>query len=171
MPPRRSCFNLFLRGLPPHPEVSMPPRRSCFPRRSGWPPRGSPAFQCHHGVPASWGRRPAPRRRAHGFNATTAFLLRRGRSMFLCRSIGFQCHHGVPASRGRSPRPAPRPHVSMPPRRSCFAAVDLPQPGDHGFQCHHGVPASRRGLRHPAGPDQFQCHHGVPASSRGRTSP
>ena len=53
--------------------VSMPPRRSCF-RMPPFPLFSQNAFQCHHGVPASRGRRgllPCCR----SFNATTAFLL------------------------------------------------------------------------------------------------
>ena len=143
MPPRRSCFAVVLgraildrlsfqchHGVPASP-----------------PPRGPPGrpgeFQCHHGVPAS----PAhiavnlavvevsmpPRRSCFramaaipavshmGFNATTAFLLRRRPTMSERCKIWFQCHHGVPASVE---------HV-------------LVEHIEIRFQCHHGVPASK----------------------------
>ena len=77
----------------------MPPRRSCFCRRLG---RHVCAFR--------------------SFNATTAFLLRCALRAKLVITYWFQCHHGVPASSGgRMARGTDDP-VSMPPRRSCFAA-------------------------------------------------
>ena len=56
--------------------VSMPPRRSCFSDPAG----GAAEVE-------------------HGFNATTAFLLRRGPLDRGGGAFPFQCHHGVPASR------------------------------------------------------------------------
>jgi hypothetical protein len=101
--------------------------------------------------------------------------------------VGFQCHHSVPASRRVEKREEGHEAVSMPPRRSCFAATRMPcswgrrvsmpprrscfrwwpaSPTTRrsAFQCHHGVPASdlQRPVCAPRG--QFQCHHGVPAS-------
>ncbi len=142
----------------------MPPRRSCF------------SFLPH----------PAPRDRG-GFNATTAFLLRRPPGQAWVVRFEFQCHHGVPASTRMPLTPSPTSPVSMPPRRSCFPpASPAGSPSRPTFQCHHGVPASRpcgRGwggiggfnattaflllVIAPTGAGKtrvFQCHHGVPAS-------
>jgi hypothetical protein len=105
------------------------------------------------------------------FNATTAFLLR------ITTLVEFL----FPLL------------VSMPPRRSCFAAPEGPGllvKAQVLFQCHHGVPASWldnylasrgresfnattafllrfRHLRELGLELPFQCHHGVPASLRG----
>jgi hypothetical protein len=170
MPPRRSCFPLPPGRTGAAPSVSMPPRRSCFSPRSPRPHNAS-GFQCHHGVPASWGRASSRWRTQrfqchHGVPASRGvFAARRG-------SFPFQCHHGVPASGHRwvvLNLSAFR-RVSMPPRRSCFAELTLAAwivavsrfnattafllrdlsrtdgtsgSGWAGFQCHHGVPASR----------------------------
>ena len=89
--------------------------------REGWTLfHDFPAFQCHHGVPASPFAEQAPAAlqpvsmppwrscfrdphrlppfKKQGFNATTAFLLQAGSGGERGPEALFQCHHGVPAS-------------------------------------------------------------------------
>ena len=145
-------------------------------------------FQCHHGVPASPSGWSGRARSLCGFNATTAFLLRR-RKVGLCSAASpFQCHHGVPASGINPPHRALVTKVSMPPRRSCFIALGallgglglsfnattafllLPWLALEGLAilaCFNATTAFllRRVHRFiPPGYPRFQCHHGVPAS-------
>ena len=124
MPPRRSCFGAAVQRPCLRCGVSMPPRRSCFtwtairsnPKMHvSMPPRRS-CFALHH---------PGARLPKGGFNATTAFLLRRRGPPPGTRSCPFQCHHGVPASPKLLEFREEVINVSMPPRRSCFCPDHL----------------------------------------------
>jgi len=143
MPPRRSCFALLrLRGEDPV-VVSMPPRRSCFNPGSRSPRSADPGFNATTAFLLR--RRRVPHRGVRNrFNATTAFLLPAKVGRAVVAAMSFNATTAFLLPRKSSALPSHR----------------------QWFQCHHGVPASLLLILASSKGRQFQCHHGVPASTR-----